>query len=67
MTYAIWGAIIIALLAMLVSSVIVGMINQSLSCIYIFYCFDNKFKSLGIVANNIPKEIITIFDGAGQN
>lgn len=67
MTYAIWGAIIIALLAMVISSVIVGMINQALSCIFIFYCFDAKFRAMGIVAENIPVEIKEIFDRASGN
>jgi hypothetical protein len=41
-TAAIWGGIIILLLASIISSVIIGMLDEALSCIFIFYCFDKK-------------------------
>jgi len=53
-SYAIWGGIIIMLLSIVISSVIIGLLNQALHCIYIFYCFDKKFKDMGINVKNIP-------------
>lgn len=57
MTAAIWGAVIILLLASIISSVIIGMLDEALSCIFIFYCFDKKFHEMGIQVNNVPEEI----------
>ena len=55
--YAIWGGVIIFLLGILLSEVILGMFEEVLSSIFIFYCFDQKFRSMGIPVNNIPREI----------
>lgn len=57
MTAAIWGGVIILLLASIISSVIIGMLDEALSCIFIFYCFDKKFHEMGIQVNNVPEEI----------
>jgi hypothetical protein len=54
-TYAIYGGIIIFLLSAVISSIVIGVLNQSLSSIYVFYCFDNKFRKMGIPVHNIPK------------
>lgn len=54
-TYAVYGGIIIALLATLITSVIIGVLNQSLSSIYLFYCLDKKFRAMGMNATNIPQ------------
>lgn len=43
------------------------MLNQALSCIFIFYCFDKKFRSMGMKANNIPQEIHDIFNDGSAN
>jgi hypothetical protein len=37
-----------------------------LSSVYIFYCFDKKFRREGINSNNIPNEIREILDGANN-
>lgn len=55
LTYAIWGGIIIFLLSIVISSIVIGMMIQALSCIYVFYCFDQKFRGMGIQVNNVPK------------
>jgi hypothetical protein len=59
---AIWGGVAILLLASIVSSVIIGMLDEALSCIFIFYCFDKKFHEMGLTVNNIPEEIKTLFN-----
>ena len=66
-TYAIWGAIIIFFLALLLSEVILGMLEEVLSSIFIFYCFDQKFRKMGIPVHNIPREIKQIMDEASGN
>jgi hypothetical protein len=55
---ATWGSITIIFLSILVSSGLVGLLNQALNCIYIFYCLDKKFKDMGIQVKNIPPEIV---------
>ncbi len=54
LTAAIWGGVIILLLASITSSVIIGMLDEALSCIFIFYCFDKKFHEMGINVSNVP-------------
>lgn len=66
-SYAIWGGIIIFLLSTLISSVVIGVLILSLNCIYIFFCFDKKFISMGMEPRNIPVEIKNIFHEAGNN
>lgn len=61
MTAAIWTGVIILLLASIVSSVIIGMLDEALSSIFIFYCFDKKFNEMGMKVNNVPEEIKTLF------
>lgn len=55
--HAVWVGIIILLISIFISSVIVGIIKQILSSIFIFYAFDKKFKSLGFQVDNLPQEI----------
>jgi len=43
-TAAIIGGVIIFLLTWISSSVVLGMLYEAISCMYIFYCFDLKFK-----------------------
>jgi hypothetical protein len=38
------------------------MITEALSCVFIFYCFDKKFRSMGITVSNSP-DAIREFDG----
>ena len=63
---AIWAGVIILLLASIISSVIIGMLDEALSAIFIFYCFDKKFREMGMQVNNVPEEIIELFR-EGQN
>lgn len=50
----------------IISSVILGVLYEILSAIYIFYCFDRKFRAQGIRAGNIPPEIGRLLDGAND-
>lgn len=67
MTDMIWAFILILLLGTLISSVILGMLSEVLSCVFIFYCFDCKFRALGMEVNNIPPQMKEIFDQANQS
>ena len=37
------------------------MLDEALSSIFIFYCFDKKFNEMGMKVNNVPEEIKTLF------
>ena len=63
---AIWTGVIILLLASIISSVIIGMLDEALSSIFIFYCFDKKFHEMGMQVNNVPEEIKQLFQ-EGEN
>lgn len=63
----IWGAVIILLLGTLISSVILGMLSEVLSSVFIFYCFDCKFRALGLLVHNIPPEMRDPFDEINQD
>lgn len=61
-----WGGVIIFLLATVIISVIVGVLDQALSSIYIFYCLDEELRGQGVQVDNIPKEIRELLrEGAG--
>ena len=66
-TYAVWGGVIIFLLALLLSNVILGMLEEALACVFIFYSFDRKFRSMGLPVHNIPKEMKEAFGEAENN
>ena len=40
-----------------IASLIISMVGEALSCVFIFYCFDNKFRSMGIEIVNTPAAI----------
>ena len=50
-------AIVVFFLSILLSSAIIGMIGEALSCVFIFYCFDRKFTKMGISIPNSPATI----------
>ena len=51
---AVVGGFAIFLLSWIISSVILGVLYEVLSAIFILYCFDRKFRSQGINTGNIP-------------
>lgn len=55
--FAIYGGIIIFFLAILICSVIIGVLLQALNSIFIFFCLDLRFKNMGLNTYNIPEEI----------
>lgn len=54
-TFAVYGGIIILLLALLMSNVILGMMEEVLASIFIFYSLDMKLKRMGVKVDNIPR------------
>jgi len=52
------------LLTWISTSVVLGVLTEAISCMFIFYCFDLKFKREGINVGNIPKEMKELFDNA---
>ena len=49
-----FSAASILFLCLITGVLIISMIGEVLSCVFIFYCFDKKFRSLGIYIENTP-------------
>lgn len=49
--------IVIVLGSIMVSSLIFSVLIESISSVFIFYCFDVRFRELGYASNNMPNEI----------
>ncbi len=41
----------------LISSMVFSVLTEAVSSVFIFYCFDTKFKEMGSSNNNMPAEI----------
>ena len=52
-----YSAVAIFFLSLMIASMIISMVGEALSCVFIFYCFDKKFKSMGIYVPNTPSTI----------
>ena len=52
-----FAAAVILFLCLVVGVLIISMIGEALSCVFIFYCFDKKFRSLGIYVPNTPETL----------
>lgn len=51
---AVIGGIIIFLLSWIVTSIILGLLYEALSSVFIMFCFDRKLRLQGFVNGNIP-------------
>lgn len=49
--------IIVALASIMISGMIYSILVESVSSVFIFYCFDRRFKELGYASHNMPNEI----------
>ncbi len=59
--------IIIAVIAsLLVASLVFSVLTEGVSSVFIFYCFDVKFREMGYTANNMPLEINRALDNYGR-
>ena len=52
-----YTAIAVFFLSVLIASLIISLIGEALSCVFIFYCFDKKFRGMGIHIPNTPAAI----------
>ena len=59
-----YAVILIFFLSLLIVTVIIGMIGEALSCVFIFFCFDRKFTAMGINVGNCPPTIRNFDRGA---
>lgn len=41
----------------MIAGLIISMIGEALSCVFIFYCFDKKFRDMGIIVPNCPPAV----------
>ncbi len=55
--------VFIFILALIFSQIIIGVLTEALSCMFIFYSFDSRFRKEGIPVNNMPPKIRALFDG----
>jgi len=51
---AVVGGVIVLLLAWIITSVILGVLYEVLSSVFIMYCIDNQMRMNGLTAGNIP-------------
>ena len=52
-----WLMIITVLGSIMISSLVFSVLVEAVSSVFIFYCFDVRFKELGYNSNNMPQEI----------
>lgn len=52
-----WLVIISIFGSIMISTMVFSVLVESVSSVFIFYCFDVKFRELGYSSNNIPPEI----------
>jgi hypothetical protein len=56
------GGVIIFLLSWIVTSVILGILYEALSAVFILFCFDKKLRSRGFTNGRMPEEIKHLFN-----
>jgi hypothetical protein len=49
--------LIVALASIMISGMIFSVLVESVSSVFVFYCFDRRFKELGYSCHNMPAEI----------
>ena len=52
-----WVIILVAFGSIMISGMIFSILVESVSSVFIFYCFDRRFKELGYPCHNMPNEI----------
>lgn len=52
-----WLVLISIFGSIMISTMIFSVLVEAVSSVFIFYCFDVKFRELGYSSNNIPPEI----------
>lgn len=56
------GVAAIFLISLLIGSLFLSILSESLSCVFIFYCFDKKFHQMGYeVTNSVPPPMKQLF------
>ena len=55
--------IITVLGSIMVSSLVLSVLVEAMSAVFIFYCFDVRFRELGYGGHNMPPEIIDALNG----
>lgn len=49
--------------SIVVSSLVLSVLVEAMSSVFIFYCFDVRFRELGYGSHNMPPEIIDALNG----
>lgn len=52
-----WVIALVAFGSIMISGMIYSILVESVSSVFIFYCFDRRFKELGYPCHNMPPEI----------
>jgi hypothetical protein len=60
-----WVLAIVAFGSVMISGMILSILVESVSSVFIFYCFDKRFKELGYATHNMPQEINTELANSG--
>lgn len=53
----IWVLFIIIFASIMISGMVLSILAESVSCVFVFYLFDRKFRDLGFQAHNMPDDI----------
>lgn len=49
--------------SLLIGGLVLGLLSEALNCVFIFYCFDLKFQSMGFnIANQVQPEMRKLFN-----
>jgi hypothetical protein len=49
--------VIVAFTSIMVSGMVFSILVESVSSVFIFYCFDRRFRELGLESHNMPDDI----------
>jgi len=52
-----WVIVLVAFGSIMISGMIYSILVESVSSVFIFYCFDRRFRELGYACHNMPPEI----------
>lgn len=58
--------LLVALASIMLSGMIYSILVESVSSVFVFYCFDRRFKELGFSSHNMPAEIYQEIGGIEQ-
>lgn len=62
-----WVIAVVTLASIMISGMIYSVLVESVSSVFIFYCFDKRFRDLGFETHNMPLEINQALEEANES